>query len=99
MAFYEIQLRGYAPSRRKVVKARNTRVYIPPFPSADFSFSLLRVTFLASDQEIHFLFSMEDSRDAFNIPHDLRIYKEVFNCERATRENEFWKAYDLPKVN
>lgn len=42
---------------------------------------------------------MEDSRDAFNIPHDLRIFKEVFKCERATRENEFWKAYDLPKVS
>ncbi|CAN0247502.1 unnamed protein product [Scytosiphon promiscuus] len=49
-------------------------------------------------KEIHFLFSMEDSRDAFKIPHDLRIFKEVFQCERATRENEFWKAYDLPKV-
>ncbi|CAM9207199.1 unnamed protein product [Ectocarpus sp. 8 AP-2014] len=49
-------------------------------------------------KEIHFLFSMEDSRDAFNIPHDLRIYQEVFKCERATRENKFWKAYDLPKV-
>ncbi|CAM9810248.1 unnamed protein product, partial [Hapterophycus canaliculatus] len=49
-------------------------------------------------KEIHFLFSMEDSRDAFNIPHDLRIFKEVFQCERATRENDFWKAYDLPKV-
>ncbi|CAB1115930.1 unnamed protein product [Ectocarpus sp. CCAP 1310/34] len=48
--------------------------------------------------EIHFLFSMEDSRDAFNIPHDLRIYQEVFKCERATRDNKFWKAYDLPKV-
>lgn len=54
---------------------------------------------LSNRQEIHFLFSMEDSRDAFNIPHDLRIYKEVFTCERATRENEFWKAYDLPKVD
>lgn len=49
-------------------------------------------------QEVHFLFSMEDSRDAFNIPHDLRIYKEVFKCDRATRENAFWKAYDVPKV-
>lgn len=50
------------------------------------------------NQEIHFLFSMEDSRDAFKIPHDLKIFKEVFSCERATRENDFWRAYDLPKV-
>lgn len=41
---------------------------------------------------------MEDSRDAFNIPHDLRIFREVFQSERATRENSFWKAYDIPKV-
>lgn len=44
------------------------------------------------------MFSMEDSRDAFNIPHDLRIYKEVFKVDRATRENAFWTAYDIPKV-
>eukprot|EP00903_Cladosiphon_okamuranus_P011628 g10937.t1 len=49
-------------------------------------------------KEIHFLFSMEDSRDAFKIPHDLKIFKEVFSCERATRDNDFWKAYDLPKL-
>lgn len=42
---------------------------------------------------------MEDSRDAFKIPHDLKIFKEVFSCERATRDNDFWKAYDLPKVS
>lgn len=45
------------------------------------------------------MFSMEDSRDAFKIPHDLKIFREVFSCERATRENDFWKAYDLPKVS
>ncbi|CAM9171558.1 unnamed protein product [Ascophyllum nodosum] len=48
--------------------------------------------------EVHFLFSMEDSRDAFKIPHDLRIFREVFQCERATSENAFWKAYNIPKV-
>ncbi len=53
---------------------------------------------LLPNQEIHFLFSMEDSRDAFKIPHDLKIFKEVFNSERATRDNAFWKAFDLPKV-
>lgn len=44
------------------------------------------------------MFSMEDSRDAFNMPNDLRIYKEVFNVDRATKENAFWTAYDISKV-
>lgn len=44
-----------------------------------------------------FLFSHEDSRDEFAIPHDLRILKEVFGLEPGgyRRINAFWTARGL----
>ena len=40
-------------------------------------------------------FSHEDSRDAFAIPHDLKILKEVFGLEPGgyRRSNAFWNSY------
>jgi tRNA(Arg) A34 adenosine deaminase TadA len=40
-------------------------------------------------------FSHEDSRDAFSIPHDLKILKEVFGLEPGgyRRSNAFWTSY------
>ncbi|MEL6232945.1 MAG: nucleoside deaminase [Pseudomonadota bacterium] len=40
----------------------------------------------------HYFFSHEDSRDAFAIPHDLRILSEVFGLAPGgyRRENAFW---------
>ena len=45
----------------------------------------------------YYLFSHEDSRDSFNIGHDLRILKEVFKHEPGgyARENHYWKSYSL----
>lgn len=47
----------------------------------------------------HYLFSHEDSRDSFNIPHDLRILKEVFRLEPGgyAAENHYWKARNLAR--
>lgn len=44
-----------------------------------------------------FLFSHEDSRDAFAIPHDLKILKEVFRLEPGgyAMRNAFWTAHHL----
>lgn len=44
-----------------------------------------------------FLFSHEDSRDSFAIPHDLRILKEVFKLEPGgyARRNAFWTAHAI----
>lgn len=43
----------------------------------------------------YYLFSHEDSRDSFAIPHDLRILKELFGLEPGgyRRTNEFWTAH------
>lgn len=45
----------------------------------------------------YYLFSHEESRDAFQIGHDLNILKEVFRHEPGgyARENAYWTAYSL----
>jgi tRNA(Arg) A34 adenosine deaminase TadA len=45
----------------------------------------------------YYFYSHEDSRDAFAIPHDLKILKEVFGLEPGgyRRTNEFWTAYSI----
>lgn len=46
---------------------------------------------------VYYLFSHEDSRDAFQIGHDLRILKEVFGHDPGgyARANAYWTAYSL----
>lgn len=48
----------------------------------------------------YYLFSHEDSRDSFNIPHDLKILKEVFKLGPGEygQENFYWKSYNLKKL-
>lgn len=48
----------------------------------------------AGYDNFYYLFSHEDSRDSFNIGHDLRILKEVFGLEPAgyRRENAYWRG-------
>ena len=49
----------------------------------------------AGFDNFYFFFSHEDSRDAFAIPHDLKILKEVFGLEPGgyRRSNAFWNSY------
>ncbi len=48
----------------------------------------------------YYLFSHEDSRDSFNIPHDLQILKEVFRLEPGgyAAENHYWKSHDIVRL-
>ncbi|WP_319455272.1 MULTISPECIES: nucleoside deaminase [unclassified Mycobacterium] len=45
----------------------------------------------------YYFYSHEDSRDAFAIPHDLKILKELFGLEPGgyRRTNAFWTAYSI----
>ena len=45
----------------------------------------------------YYLFSHEDSRDSFNIGHDLKILKEVFKHDPGgyARQNTYWTAYSV----
>jgi len=51
----------------------------------------------AGFDNFYYFFSHEDSRDAFAIPHDLKILKEVFGLEPGgyRRKNAFWNAFAL----
>lgn len=48
-----------------------------------------------------YLFSHEDSRDSFAIPHDLKILKEVFDVEPGEYQttNAFWDSHNLRKLS
>ncbi|MGZ6778747.1 MAG: deaminase [Mycobacterium sp.] len=45
----------------------------------------------------YYFFTYEDSRDAFGIPHDLKILEEVFGTQDGAyrRKNAFWTAYSI----
>lgn len=45
----------------------------------------------------YYLFCHEDSRDSFNIGHDLKILKEVFKHDPGgyARQNAYWNAYSV----
>jgi tRNA(Arg) A34 adenosine deaminase TadA len=51
----------------------------------------------------YYLFSHEDSRDSFNIPHDIRILSEVFGNGESSRPlynrtNAFWRSYNIREM-
>ena len=60
------------------------------------SLCLSAITWTGFDN-FYYLFSHEDSRDSFAIPHDLKILKEVFTLQPGgyNRENAFWKSYGI----
>lgn len=62
------------------------------------SLCLSAITWAGFDNFWYF-FSHEDSRDAFSIPHDLKILKEVFKLEPGgyAQNNVFWNSYSIRK--
>ena len=63
------------------------------------SLCLSAITWTGFDN-FYYLFSHEDSRDAFAIPHDLRILKEVFTLDPGgyNSENAYWKSFALRRL-
>ncbi|MCO5162364.1 MAG: nucleoside deaminase [Mesorhizobium sp.] len=63
------------------------------------SLCLSAITWTGFDN-FYYFFSHEDSRDAFAIPHDLRILKEVFTLDPGgyNKENAFWTGHSLRRM-
>ena len=63
------------------------------------SLCLSAITWSGFDN-FYYLFSHEDSRDSFAIPHDLRILKEVFTLEPGgyNAENAYWKSFSIRRL-
>jgi tRNA(Arg) A34 adenosine deaminase TadA len=51
----------------------------------------------AGFDNFYYFFTFEDSRDAFGIPHDLKILEEVFGVEDGEyrHTNAFWTAHSI----
>ena len=60
------------------------------------SMCLSAITWAGYDN-IYYFFAYEQTRDAFNIPHDLRILKELFGGHYA-RKNAFWESHDIVRM-
>ncbi|MDI9370105.1 MAG: nucleoside deaminase [Synergistaceae bacterium] len=45
--------------------------------------------------EIYYFFGYEQTQDDFNIPHDLRMLREVFGCATPSRDNIYFKSRSL----
>ncbi|MEX0345355.1 MAG: nucleoside deaminase [Rhizobiaceae bacterium] len=63
------------------------------------SLCLSAITWTGYDN-FYYLFSHEDSRDSFAIPHDLKILKEVFTLDPGgyNTKNEFWESFSIKKL-
>jgi tRNA(Arg) A34 adenosine deaminase TadA len=63
------------------------------------SLCLSAITWTGFDN-FYYLFSHEDSRDSFAIPHDLKILKEVFTLAPGgyNAENAYWKSFSIRKL-
>jgi len=63
------------------------------------SLCLSAITWAGFDN-FYYLFSHEDSRDSFAIPHDLKILKEVFTLDPGgyNSENAYWKSFSIRKL-
>ncbi|RCK45334.1 nucleoside deaminase [Thalassospira profundimaris] len=60
------------------------------------SMCLSAITWAGFDN-FYYFFSYEDSRDAFAIPHDLKIMKEVFTLDDGeyNKSNAFWDSHSM----
>ena len=63
------------------------------------SMCLSAITWAGYDN-FYYLFSYEDSRDTFNIPHDLNILQQVFGCQNGnyTKTNTYWEGRSIAQL-
>ena len=52
----------------------------------------------AGFKDIYYFFGYEQTQDDFNIPHDLRMLREVFGCATPTKENIYYTSRSLMDI-
>ena len=59
------------------------------------SLCLSAITWSGFDN-FYYLFPYEETKSTFNIPHDLKILKEVFKIEEGeySKSNSYWQSYE-----
>ena len=60
------------------------------------SLCLSAITWSGFDN-FYYFFPYEDTKDKFNIPHDLKILSQIFNVENGlyNNSNKYWKSYAI----
>ena len=45
----------------------------------------------------YYFFPYEETKNKFQIPHDLNILKEIFNIKKGNynKSNQYWKSYSI----
>ena len=88
-AFYEIPAEGRSPTADCLFLSTHEPC----------SLCLSAITWAGFDN-FYYLFGYEDTRDTFNIPHDLKILSEVFGIEYGNyvRENAFWRSRGIDEL-
>ena len=63
------------------------------------SMCLSAITWAGFDNFIY-LFSYQESRDLFAIPHDLKILNQVFNVQDGNykKSNQYWTSYSIDEI-
>lgn len=79
---------------RKTVPAPKDCIFIATHEPC--SLCLSAITWGGYDN-FYYLFSHEDSRDSFAIPHDLKILKQVFTLEPGgyNKSNDYWQSNNI----
>ena len=88
-AFYELPAEGRPPTADCLFLSTHEPC----------SLCLSAITWAGFDN-FYYLFGYEDTRDTFNIPHDLKILREVFGIENGAyaRENAFWRSRSVDEL-
>ena len=89
--FYEIPLK----------ERTSTKDYIFISTHEPCSLCLSAITWTGFDN-FYYFFPYSDTNNKFNIPHDLKILKEIFNINHGNynKTNSYWKSYSIiEKIN
>ena len=80
------------------LKDLNPKDYILISSHEPCSLCLSAITWSGFDK-FYYLFPYEDTKNDFNIPHDLNILKEVFNINNGQyiRSNYYWTSHAITK--